>query len=1003
MFDRQSLPTQGLSGAAKYNPHLWNPSELRAIFVARQRELSDIVEAVRKTGLDSAPQHILVVGQRGMGKSTLLQRIALAIDDDLELARNWLPLRFPEEQYTVGTLAEFWNNVIDALADALEARGEATGELDQAAGKLAALPPAQQEEAALALIDTWSDRLDKRLLLLVDSTDLLLSNLAERRKKDDTPHWRLRKTLLHNKRLFWIGGSYQALEGQTQYQDAFLDFFQTMELRPLTLAEMRQAILALARAFGSGSQPKGDAAEAEIRRILDNHPERLQTLRQLTGGNPRTTVMLYELFAAGGAHNVKADLDRLLDLMTPLYKARIEALADQPRKILAHILENWAPISLKELATVSQLPSGSLGPQLQRLEQEGLIEKTRRHGTSRAGYIASERFFNIWYLMRNAPRRLRVRLAWLVEFMRLWFSPEQLASQARLRISQSGDCEYTRALADALPEGSDERLQLEWKLFKQVREDKNQLAELFDLDGEDCSYKTPDDYLRRLKAAHHRLQTCQGEASSADQLAFADLVISSPSAGLDDKEKLAEICENVPVDRLQEGVALFQTEQSELVEELGKNSAQHLEQAIRDGEFFPDVPDSRIAYTQLIHNFESDSPAYRYACRKLYARHEDEWTLRAIQKARQLLPQDPELAHWQGYILAKDPNKSRDAETAYREALALDPQAWGTLRNLSGHLCQHGQRFDEATSLLQKAVLAAPEETDSWLFLGYLLTVQEKIAEAIEAYRRAVELDSKQFKAWMNLGDLLRLTNDPSEAETAYRQAAASDLTAIEPWINLGDLLQTDLTRPSDAEAAYREAIRLAPEKAIAWSNLGNVLQDHLDRLEEAEAAYRKAIDLDPDDPYVHANLARLLVRLGRPTEATETYRKTATSDLTNHENLHLQANLWLGNSDHAAQALTALASAAENGDQLAFSRLREQVIECASIGKASELAKLMEKDAASGFLTPFSVALRRHAGENDLAYDLPPELQSLTDDIIARLRQGSSTFMPPPLATKTI
>ena len=30
---------------------------------------------------------------------------------------------------------------------------------------------------------------------------------------------------------------------------------------------------------------------------LNAHPERLPTLRQLSGGNPRTTVMFYELLA----------------------------------------------------------------------------------------------------------------------------------------------------------------------------------------------------------------------------------------------------------------------------------------------------------------------------------------------------------------------------------------------------------------------------------------------------------------------------------------------------------------------------------------------------------------------------------------------------------------------------------------------------------------------------------------------------------------------------------
>ena len=49
-----------------------------------------------------------------MGKSTLMQRLALAVDDDAELRTHWLALRFPEEQYTVNTVGQFWANVLIA-------------------------------------------------------------------------------------------------------------------------------------------------------------------------------------------------------------------------------------------------------------------------------------------------------------------------------------------------------------------------------------------------------------------------------------------------------------------------------------------------------------------------------------------------------------------------------------------------------------------------------------------------------------------------------------------------------------------------------------------------------------------------------------------------------------------------------------------------------------------------------------------------------------------------
>lgn len=436
MPDPNRAPLQGI---VKYNPHLWGDDELRSIFVARTRELAELLDRLRQTPAGSAPQHVLVVGQRGMGKTALLRRLALAVRDDLALSRQWIALTFPEEQFTVSTLAELWRNVLDALTDTLENEGAPQADLDRLDGeirRIGALPSLEREEAASGLLRDWIDQHQRRVLLLIDSTDLLFDSLggAEEGKRGQKAGaaslWRLRKTLTHHSGFFWLGASYQALESGHLYSDAFHDFFELVELRPLSVDDMRQAMLALARTFGAGQEKPGETAAQVMARILDAKPERLKALRNLTGGNPRTTVMLYELFAADRQDNLHADLKLLLDLMTPLYKARMENLADQPRKLLAHVMEHWAPVAAAELAEASGIPATTVSGQLSRLEAEGLIEKAKLPGRRRAGYQIAERFFNIWYLMRYTPRRVRQGLTWLVEFMRLWYSANELRALA---------------------------------------------------------------------------------------------------------------------------------------------------------------------------------------------------------------------------------------------------------------------------------------------------------------------------------------------------------------------------------------------------------------------------------------------------------------------------------------------------------------------------------------------------------------------------------------------
>ena len=727
-----SQPAGGFAAISKYNPHLWSADQLRAIFVARKNELADLLHTLRTTSLDTVGQHVLLVGARGMGKSTLMRRFALAVEDDPDLSNAWLPLRFPEEQYTVATLGQFWANVLDSLADALQHLGYSVSELDAAAERITALPAAEQAAAYLIAIDHFADERGQRLLLLVDNTDLMLHNIGR------DAHWALRATLQSNPRLFWVGGSYQSLEADSDYHDAFLDFFRVITLRPLRLEEMAQALQALAETFG------GKVARQEMERQLTAQPERLPTLRQLSGGNPRTTVMLYELFTNGQRGSVRSDLEALLDNMTPLYKARMDALADLPRKLLAHILEYWAPIPLSELARISQVPKTSISPQLQRLELEGLIVKSFLHGTTRSGYQATERFFNIWYLMRLSPRRQRTRLTWLVEFMRLWFSSDELCTLAQQRMQDeqaalrsNHDLEYDRALADALPSQAPERHVLRWTLLKQLKVNSSQLLELFDLEGADADFKGADDYLRRLAELPARLRNCPHVATEEEKNHWVEAVIGSISMGLAEKERVAETVVSLSRYEYDELLKMFDGEYKYWENRFGTAAAQSIRTAVLSHDFFPDMLDSHLAYEQIHAFFANKREALRLISELFYNLHQDEWCYKAQMLAWMTWPKDPKIAFRCASLLHRKLGRYEEAEAAYRQAIALDEKnayPWNGLGNL---LQYNLGRYEEAEA----------------------------------AYRQAIALDEKNAYPLANVARMLARLGRKADAESFYRES----------------------------------------------------------------------------------------------------------------------------------------------------------------------------------------------------------------------------------------
>lgn len=772
----------GIAAPAKYNPHLWSAAELRAIFVVRQRELANILAAVRAVPAGGVPQHMLITGQRGMGKSTLLQRVALGVAEDAQLSQSWLALRFPEEQYTVSTPGELWSNVIGALADTLERQGLPIEAIDLELLKLGQMGQAQREESALAWLEQWCQQHQKRLLLLMDSTDLLFANLAgSAANKRSSAHdgdasalWRVRKVLLHAQHFFWLGGSYQPLEAKGLYSDAFLDFFQLIELRPLTLQEMQTAILALARTFGAGRGLLGEAAEQEVKRMLDERPERLRAMRQLTGGNPRTTITLYELFAAGGQESVRSDLERLLDAMTPLYKAKLEILADQMRKVLAHVMESWAPITAKSLADVSGIAVGVVSTQLLRLEQEGLVEKVSLSGKKRQGYQVAERFFNIWYLMRNAPRSARARVGWLVEFMRLWYSGGELQNIAKSRWlthRDGGYCdfaelEYSRAVARAMPKSAQERKNLDWAVYKHARKSAA-LADLFDLQGDDADYSTPEDYLARLDKV--RVGLTAVPLDEPEKSAWVREVMCAYDLTLAEKEEIAKACQEKTAEEIATARQNFQDSRDWLIEFYGAEGVGQLEQAIERGDFFPDCPELPLALTQIEVCFSSLPSAFAASVDLLSGYQADPAVEMVCKKAIEFMPNSPRLWFALSLHFGESKNRAVEQEAAYRHAIKLDAN-WALPWLALGDLLQYEtNRYEEAEVAYRQAIDLDPTWAEPWTYLGHLQYKLNRYDEAEEAYRSGILCDESNPLLYANLGRLFAKSKRDEEASQQYR------------------------------------------------------------------------------------------------------------------------------------------------------------------------------------------------------------------------------------------
>jgi DNA-binding transcriptional regulator GbsR (MarR family) len=385
-----------------YNPAQKNKNALISEFVVRQDIYEEIMRDLESSKMQHPEQHYLLVGQRGMGKTTLLLRLKYGIEDSTVLGGRVLPIAFTEEQYQISELANLWEYIAEYLEDhgSIQVYNEIVKHIQDA----------HFEEKAYEMLDSALGKAKKNIVLLIDNIGDLFHKL------DITEIRRFREILQTNSRIRVIGGSSSFLQEVLDYQQPFYEFFKIIRLDGLDKDETIKLILRLGEIYGE---------KEKIGKIVKDMPGRIETLRILTGGVPRTISILFGIFLDYEHENALKDLYKILDVVTPLYKHRMDDLPVQQQKIIDAVAKNWEPITVKELAIRTRVTSKTLSAQLNQLEKEQIVVK-QDTATKNKTYMVRERFWNIWYLMRYGRRDDKEKIVWLVKFLESWLSDDDL-------------------------------------------------------------------------------------------------------------------------------------------------------------------------------------------------------------------------------------------------------------------------------------------------------------------------------------------------------------------------------------------------------------------------------------------------------------------------------------------------------------------------------------------------------------------------------------------------
>ncbi len=386
----------------KYNPAFLDDEDLVRGFVVREVDHQIVLEAVRDN-VAAPNSHVLVVGPRGSGKTSLLRRVVISTSREPELERGWLPIVFAEESYQVASVGELWLEALFHLAeqtdDAQLRRSHEDLNREQDDRRL--------RDRSLAQLLDYADAHDRRLLLVIENFHMLIDQIPD----DDA--WAIRHTLQNEPRVMLLASATNRFEAIDKADKALYEIFHVHDLRPLSLDECYTVWSAV-----SGQ---------------DTAREQVRPLQILTGGNLRLMTIISRFGAAHSFPALMAELMSLVDEHTEYFKSHLDGMAMTERKVYLALAEAWAPTTAADVAVAARVDVHRASALLGRLVQRGAVSVVGADGKKKL-YQLTERLYNVYYLLRRRGMPSQ-RVRAVVKFMVAYYGPSRFAVEAQGTLS----------------------------------------------------------------------------------------------------------------------------------------------------------------------------------------------------------------------------------------------------------------------------------------------------------------------------------------------------------------------------------------------------------------------------------------------------------------------------------------------------------------------------------------------------------------------------------------
>ena len=395
----------------KYTPALLDPKTLEDTLIGRDLELDNIKRILKSASSGKSFSHPVLIGPKGIGKSHLLRIIYYGVKGEIKakginaFKNKFVPVILSEEEYP-GNVTKFFKLALQYLK---ESNAKEIPPIPEELMKAVTLN-VKEKELALDYIKSFRKKSGKILLVLADN----LNDIIERFTREDQSL--LREVLMTSDSILLIGAAPTLFDSIINHDKPLYNFFEIIWLKDLSFEDTISLLHRYAELEGRN----------DLIAELKKEEAKLKAIHELAGGNPRLILSLYHIIVEGDITSVENTFLKLLDELSPYFRERMKDLSEQQKEIIDLMARAEGLLTPTEIAGRCYMPVNVVLSQIKRLERAGYIRISKKHAR-KVFYDFNERLFSLWRQMRVEAGRQR--LGFIVRFLEIWFTKEELVWQ----------------------------------------------------------------------------------------------------------------------------------------------------------------------------------------------------------------------------------------------------------------------------------------------------------------------------------------------------------------------------------------------------------------------------------------------------------------------------------------------------------------------------------------------------------------------------------------------